>query len=328
MVRSTTRNRQREAATAPQEPAQEQVQAPTRTRGGHRGTRGAAPDNPPSGGTSGTRITGQTDVSSQESDLIPEGNATPAAGTAVAAQAPPEQRQLGGVNARNAFESYGQQMQLSTIVGTLIKFNKGDWVTGDDEDLEEESEFVVNMDQLLVGWIKWIDQKPSEQIMGPVGEGFQPPRRNELGDLDQGEWEVDEQGRPRDPWQFSNQVVLKDPGQDASSDNLYTFATSSKGGLGALGALCKIYGKEMRQRPDDYPIVRLDSDYYTHPQFGRTYVPVFPVVGWEPKAQFAEVTEVTTTPAAQPRGPRRDQEPEPETAAPARSQGRRGRRAA
>jgi hypothetical protein len=145
-----------------------------------------------------------------------------------------ENRQLGGVNARNAFETYGQQMSIGSITGTLIKFNKGDWVTGDDEDLEENLELVANMDQLMVGWIKWVDNRPVEQIMGAVADNYQPQPRNALGDLDQGDWEMDEQGRARDPWQFSNYIVMKEPGQAASEEFLYTFATSSKGGLGAL----------------------------------------------------------------------------------------------
>lgn len=228
-------------------------------------------------------------------------------------------RQLGGVNARNAFETYGQQMSISSITGTLIKFNKGDWVTGDDEDLEENMELVANMDQLMVGWIKWVDNRPAEQIMGPVAEGYQAQRRNELGDLDQGEWEIDEQGRARDPWQFSNYIVMKEPGQDASEENLYTFATSSKGGLGAIGSLCRDFGKEMRIRPDEYPIVALGGDSYNHREFGRTKVPTLTIVGWEPKAQFAATTTVTRTAAPEPA-------PAPATAG--RSRSPRSRRAA
>jgi len=222
-------------------------------------------------------------------------------------------RALAQPSTRNAFEAYGQQMSISSITGTLIKFNKGDWVTGEDEDLDENLELVANMDQLMVGWIKWVDNRPAEQIMGPVAEGYQAPRRNELGDQDQNEWEVDDQGRPRDPWQFSNYIVLKEPGQDASEENLYTFATSSKGGLGAIGTLCRAYGKDMRTRPDEYPIIRLGTDSYNHRVYGRTKVPLITVVGWEPKAQF----ESAATGAA----PSNQQEPAP-TQAPARGRSR------
>jgi hypothetical protein len=41
---------------------------------------------------------------------------------------------------------------------------------------------------------------------------------------------------------------------------LYTFATSSRGGINAIGMLSKEYGKNMRVDPEALPIVELDSD--------------------------------------------------------------------
>ena len=37
---------------------------------------------------------------------------------------------------------------------------------------------------------------------------------------------------------------------DVGDESLFTFTTSSRGGLSAIGELCKIYGKHMRQRPE------------------------------------------------------------------------------
>lgn len=213
-----------------------------------------------------------------------------------------QNRSLGGVNERNAFEAYGDQVSSRNIVGTLIKFTKGDWVKGEDmEDVEVGTKFVANMDHLLVGWIKWWENKPVEQIMGPVAEGFQPPRRNTLGDEDEDEWEVDEtSGKPRDPWQFSNYLIMK----NVDDDELFTFATSSRGGLGAVGEMCKHYGKEMRSRPDDYPIIEIGTSSYQHQnkQYGRIYVPILKVVDWQAKSEFnmdgveEEVEEVKPAP--------------------------------
>lgn len=239
------------------------------------------------------------------------------------ARAEPQTRALGAVNGRNAFEEYAQQMQQSSIRGTLIKFNKGDWVDGQNELLDENMELVANMDQLMTGWIKWQDQRPVEQIMGPVIERYIPPRRNTLGDENQDEWEVDNQGRPQDPWQFTNVIVMKEPGQDPTDDNLYTFSTGTKGGLGALGQLCAIYGQQIRgEHEDDYPIVALKADSYMHREYGRMKVPVFEVVGWEPKEQFEAGAAGS---AAQ--GVEDEPEPEPETTrSPARGRGAGGSR--
>ena len=95
---------------------------------------------------------------------------------------------------------------------------------------------------------------PTEQRMGLVVEGFQPERRSDLGDHDKDRWEVDNEGTPRDPWQFTNYLIL----QDGEGGEVYTFATASKGGLGAVGEVCKDYGKAMRQRPEQYPVIEID----------------------------------------------------------------------
>jgi hypothetical protein len=192
----------------------------------------------------------------------------------------------------NYFQSYGDQVSQRSIVGKLLKFSKGDFLMGEDnEEVEEGSQFVANMDELMVGWIRWADSKPTDQIMGRVAEGYQPQRRNELGDNDKAQWEIDEQGRERDPWQFSNYLIMKKPGE-AGDDALFTFTTSSRGGLNAIGELCKTYGKEMRQRPDEFPIVALEVGSYQHSNkaYGRIKFPIFKVVGWAGKSEFADLS--------------------------------------
>lgn len=202
----------------------------------------------------------------------------------------------------NFFQSYGDQVSQRSIVGSLLKFSKGDFLCGEhDEEVEEGTQFVANMDELMVGWIRWADSKPTDQIMGRVSEGYQPQRRNELGDDDKSRWEVDDQGRERDPWQFSNYLIMK----AVEGDELFTFTTSSRGGLNAIGELCKAYGKAMRQRPDEYPIISLGVGSYQHSNkaYGRIKYPIFEVVGWASKAEFAQALSNETggdTPAEEP----------------------------
>lgn len=192
----------------------------------------------------------------------------------------------------NAFESYGNSVSNRNIVGKLLKFSKGDWLAGEDaEEVDPGKQLVVHMDSLAIGWIKWEDNKPSQQVMGLLVEGHKPQSRKDLGDLEEDEWEVDEQsGQPRDPWQFSNYLIMKEVGAVGDEENLYTFATSSKGGLGALGELCKTYGKAMRTRPDEWPIVTLGVGSYNHPNkaFGRIKFPTLEVTGWEKKSVGVE----------------------------------------
>jgi hypothetical protein len=190
------------------------------------------------------------------------------------------------------FESYGQSAANTPIVGRLLKFNKGDWLAGqDEEELERGTQLVAVMDQLFIGWIKWVDSKPEEQRLGKVVEGYRPEKRKELGDTDETLWEVDDQGRARDPWQFTNHLILRNPGTTGEDDeDLYTFATSSRGGINAIGELCKAYGKAMRMKPEEWPVVELDVDSYNHSnkEFGRIKIPVIKLVDWEPKTGVAQ----------------------------------------
>lgn len=191
---------------------------------------------------------------------------------------------------KNFFEQYGEQAsQRSSIVGSLLKFSKGDWLLGqDEEEVEVGTRYVASMDNLLVGWVKWADNKPVEQIMGRVVDGYAAPKRDTLGDSDKDQWELDTDGKPRDPWQFSNQIIMKPVGKQYSTENAITFVTSSKGGIGAIGELCKKYGKEMRTKVGQNPIVELGVDSYNHPnkQFGRIKTPVLELVAWERGALF------------------------------------------
>lgn len=191
---------------------------------------------------------------------------------------------------RNPFESYGQSLTLSNITGRLLKFNKGDWLAGEEEEeLDHGTRLVANMENLLIGWQKWEDNRPTERLMGFLHEEFKPPKRDALGELDKDRWEVGTDGKARDPYQFSNLLVMKTPGKKAVTDELYTFATSSNGGLKCIGALCLEYGQAIREgHKDDYPIVELGSDAYDHPnkEFGRIKKPTLKIVGWEKKSVF------------------------------------------
>jgi hypothetical protein len=206
----------------------------------------------------------------------------------------------------NAFETYGSTASGNRIVGRLLKFSKGDYLAGSDgAEVAAGTKFVAVMDQLAIGWIKWQSAVPAEQVMGLVAEGYSPPRRSELGNTDQSDWETDDQGHPKDPWTFSNYLVMV----DVKTKEAYTFTTSSRGGLGAIGELCKTYGKHMREAPDQYPVITLDVGSYLHREkaYGRIKFPKFNVSSWTAKAPYLKILEsaagetaAADTPAADP----------------------------
>jgi hypothetical protein len=182
---------------------------------------------------------------------------------------------------KNLFEAYGEAATARAIEGTLLRFSKGDYLAGASTDAIEVAlgtRFVAVMDSLTIGWLRWENNLPTDPRMGLVIDGFQPPRRSELGDHDKELWETDDEGTPRDPWQFTNYIEM----HKIEGGEVYTFTTASKGGLGAIGELSKTYGKNLRQRPDDYPVVELDVGSYQHRDRsrGRIKYPIFKVVNW------------------------------------------------
>lgn len=187
----------------------------------------------------------------------------------------------------------------TSIVGTLLRFSKGEYLAGqDDVEVPLGTKMIFNTDSVLTGWTRWENNKPAEQDMGQIIEGFQPKPRSELGYNDQSQWEVDNDGKARDPWVFGNLVLLKTVGKNPE---LYTFTTGSKGGLGAVGKLLGQYAEACTERgEDDYPVVTLGKDFYNHPTFKKVWVPQFEIVGWSPVKNFtveeAPAAKKTTAP--------------------------------
>jgi hypothetical protein len=197
----------------------------------------------------------------------------------------------------NYYEKYGQAASGRRFIGDLLKFGKdGVYVAGrESRTIPNGTKMVVYMPTLRCGWVRWEDGHPVEEVMGPVEAGFIPPKRDTLGHNGKSLWEEFDGGDPRDPWQFSNDIVLRDP-QD---EQFYTFVTSSRGGLATLGELAKDYGQRLRQRPGEWPVVSLEGDSYQHRvrSRGRIKIPVFRVVQYvaakdQPALESAEQPQI------------------------------------
>jgi hypothetical protein len=204
----------------------------------------------------------------------------------------PEQRQDVATHYDNPFLEAAAES--GSEFGRLLKFNKGTWMIGDDE-VKEGTEFVALMDQLMRGWIRFCDGKVTEpRVIGKISEGFKPPERNTLGDLDEAQWEKDENGNPRDPWVKQWFLPLV-----SVEDGLFcVYATGSKGGTFAISALCRAYG----HRKDGLnPIVGLHTESYRHPKYGRIPTPSFNILGWD-APPTGPATPAAPTPVMPPNG--------------------------
>jgi hypothetical protein len=172
------------------------------------------------------------------------------------------------------FAAYGQE---AANAGAFLKFSKGEWQAGQNADeVPLGRKLAANMDELAIGWIRWADGKPAERRMGLLTQGFKPEPRDALGYSEESLWETDEEGRPKDPWSFTNELPLADP----DNGEQMTFAASSKGGIGCIGNLCKAFARAPERRQALTPVLELGRDSYMHPVYKKTYVPLLTIVNW------------------------------------------------
>lgn len=188
----------------------------------------------------------------------------------------PTSREL--TSGADVFSSYGARVGTT---GQFLSFKNGEFLYGQDAtELPIGTRLIANMEGLRLGWRRWFGGQVTDDRTSLLTEREPIPRREELGDNDKAMWERDaptpQNPNPpaRDPWQYTNILEL------SSSEETFIYSTSSKGGIGAIGRLCKAYGHERRQRPGMVPVVELARDFYNHKTFGKTYFPEFNIVGW------------------------------------------------
>jgi hypothetical protein len=183
------------------------------------------------------------------------------------------------------FGQYAQAMAPRRIDGQVLKFAKGDFVAGPDAvELTHGTQAVVVMGSTAVGWQRWQGGRPTDSRLGLIADGFRPASRRELGDDDTSAWETDMNGDRRDPWQFVNSVVLMTP----DAGRIFTFTTSSRGGIDAVAKLCAAYDAAIRRERGVYPLVALETGSYVHRDraLGRIKFPVFRVIEFVGATRF------------------------------------------
>jgi hypothetical protein len=220
-----------------------------------------------------TRATKGTEMSEVKEQWKEQGVVVPAAKSSALA-----------ANGSSSVGSYLAQHGIGTG-GVFIKFAK-DGVyrkQADDAQIPTGTEVAVVYEEIRVGWIKFLEkgQQP-ERKMGPVFSGFVPPGREELGDLDEAQWEVGLSGKPTDPWQF--QVLV--PMHDTKNGEMYIFGTTSITGRRECDKLISACARMQKSEPDFYPVVKLDVSGFEHrdSRIGWVRTPCFTRIGKAPKS--------------------------------------------
>jgi hypothetical protein len=160
--------------------------------------------------------------------------------------------------------------EAANDLGTLLKFAKGTWSLGDDK-ARAGAEFIACPEAVVIGWIRFDNQRVVERILKRPGDKRRLPDRDELSMADRSEWPLDSKGLPKDPWVKQHYLPLID-GDGA----LVTFVSGSVGGKLAIGKLCSAYLKNKTR-----PVVKLDVGSFRSKEYGAIPAPDFNIIGFE-----------------------------------------------
>jgi hypothetical protein len=168
--------------------------------------------------------------------------------------------------------------------GAFFSFGKdGLWAFGADRDeVTDEDRFLIDVESLSTGFVCWTDYSKEELARKKKNE--------KLGvrvlPISQGE--VDQSTLPDHGWPWRRQVgfrgrFLNDPYAGKTA----VFESSSGGGDDAFSAVISAIMSKLQSdvasgvaAPAIYPVVKLSNTSYTHKTYGKTYKPVFDIVGW------------------------------------------------
>jgi hypothetical protein len=183
------------------------------------------------------------------------------------------------------------------LKGITAKFATGIYKANKTEILEQAPHgpaYVVL--GVVTCWVHWQNKRPIEHRITQAGQIH--PWREDLGNDDKTEWELDQGGTPRDPWKDTRYVYLLNP-QNAKT---YTFITDTVGGRQAVGELKDAIMTYRQARPGAVPVVQLATGAMPTRHGGEIPRPDFVIIDWrggpsapaEPQQQIEEFAEYDT----------------------------------
>jgi hypothetical protein len=169
-----------------------------------------------------------------------------------------------------------QRLADSEMTGTVLKFVKGRWSAGTSEVPMDAMKLEADVENLSVGWRKWVDAKIVDSDISRVADGFRQKERHELDDVDKSKWPIDPKtNQPQDPWQAGYYLRLID-----EEGNAYLWSATSSGAKRAIGSLSRAFVHRHKRGQGGNPIIELRSDSYRHETFGRVDVPQLNILAW------------------------------------------------
>jgi len=160
--------------------------------------------------------------------------------------------------------------------GDFVSFNgeNGGWKAGKDKVDIDGHHVIAAVNDLIVGWQNYRDDKFEYVGHGFVRDRHEPPLREELDDADERYWK-----NKQDPWKLTYYLAMFNP----ETRRHFVFSTSSGGGKDALANLQEAFADHNEGRAlEDYelPLVELASDSYVNSYGKKIHKPVFEIIGW------------------------------------------------
>lgn len=200
--------------------------------------------------------------------------------------------------------------------GDYLRFGKdGVWTFGTSQKMVDPQNDIALLNVLSVqaGYVCWTDYpKDQKKKNEKLGERMAPVHQPiDVSTLPDHGWE----------WRAQQGAEFKFI-EGAHTGTQVKFVTSSQGGLERFAAMIAAVTERVASG-DAYffPLIAFDGDFYNHPSYGRTYKPLFEIVGWadvngneEPEGG-APAIEEKPTPTPEPE-PVKEVEPVAEEKAP------------
>lgn len=180
--------------------------------------------------------------------------------------------------------------------GRVAKFKDGKFFADKIDDITGTTLVAVDV---ATAWLKWWDARPAEHRITRPGERH--PDRDELGDLDEMQWQDGLNGEPADPWRDTRYLYLIDP---LTAEEI-TFVTDSAGGRRAVSDLRRQIANMRRAHPAALPVVKLEAGSMST-RFGVKPKPDFRVIDWKRHEPAANEATASARPTIAPPTGRRD----------------------
>ena len=173
-----------------------------------------------------------------------------------------------------------------------IKFKKGEWVIGREEETFPDNAFeaVPDLPNIQFGWVCWKDGQLVDEIWYGLGEDM--ASQDMLPD--HGPFTQQNDGWSKNV-RFQMNIL---PTLGVEGNILAQFTGSSNGAQRATGEMIKTWVKEMRtgSHTGEVPVVRFFADHYKHRQYGKVQIPGMEISRWMKPDDTPVVSASSETP--------------------------------